>query len=54
MATATLHDDDSHIIDDNLEILSLIWLDTNFENVKGSRSTEQKLRNVINNIITCH
>ena len=54
MATAALHDDESHIIDTNLEIFSLIWLNTNFENVKGSRSIEQKLRNVINNIITCH
>ena len=50
MATTILHEDNTHIIDNNLEIFSLIWLDANINRIKDSRNSERKLRNIINHL----
>ena len=51
MASMVFQSDVSHTNDDNthLELFSLIWLDAN-DSVQEGRSTQQKLRSIINHL----
>jgi hypothetical protein len=48
MTAISSHNEDAPVIDDNLEVFSLIWLDANFKTIKRNRSHEKKLRGAIN------